>query len=497
LLALRNYGANRRDLSATLKHVSSGLRVEKAADDPAGAAVAENLDTTGRSAKQAARNILDGISTVEMAEAATAEVHNIWKRLRELAVQSASETLNSTERSYVNTEAQALISESQRIARTTEFNGIKLLSDTAQVSTSSMGAQWKFDETTGSTASDSVSGDDLTLNSFPGDNSQWVAGRDGNALEFDGSDDYLTSAVSGGGGDIDAAAAFTMSVWIKPDSVGGDRENIYSTSVNQLRTDVDNGAGDTAGDQMELRLKDSSDTELILTDPSTTNLNQDEWNHIVATYDGSTAKLFVNGTEVASDTGTLSGALKDSAWAPRVGAYSAGSSEYDGSMDDFRVYSTALNGVDVQAINESNESSASNVALNVQVGINNSTHDRIAVDYGNLMNVGLWSQTGGSDPIQLDTVANAQSALPQIDKVLDVLSRYRSSYGAVTNRLESALSNLEVSQNNNAAALSQIRDADLAYETAQLARQQLIDLAGLSVLAQASRINDGVLRLLN
>jgi len=113
-------------LSQTLSRVSSGLRVTKAADDAAGSAVATNLSTKARSGNQAMRNANDGISVIQTAEAATKEVVSILDRMRELAVQSSSETLDDGERSYIDTEYGELASEIERIAQATEFNDINL-----------------------------------------------------------------------------------------------------------------------------------------------------------------------------------------------------------------------------------------------------------------------------------------------------------------------------------------------------------------------------------
>jgi flagellin len=113
-------------LSQTLSRVSSGLRVTKAADDAAGSAVATNLSTKARSGAQAMRNANDGISVIQTAEAATKEVVSILDRMRELAVQSSSETLDDGERAYIDSEYGELASEIERIAQATEFNDIKL-----------------------------------------------------------------------------------------------------------------------------------------------------------------------------------------------------------------------------------------------------------------------------------------------------------------------------------------------------------------------------------
>ncbi len=113
-------------LSNTLARVSSGLRVTKAADDAAGSAVAMNLSTRARSGRQAMRNASDGISVIQTAEGATKEVLNILDRMRELAVQSASETLEDGERTYIDEEFESLSDEIERIAQATEFNDLAL-----------------------------------------------------------------------------------------------------------------------------------------------------------------------------------------------------------------------------------------------------------------------------------------------------------------------------------------------------------------------------------
>jgi flagellin len=113
-------------LSNTLSRVSSGMRITKAADDAAGAAVAQNLSTTARSGRQAIRNANGGISVIQTAEAASKEVLSILDRVRELAVQSSSDTLEDTERAYIQTETAALMEEVDRIADSSEFNGIAL-----------------------------------------------------------------------------------------------------------------------------------------------------------------------------------------------------------------------------------------------------------------------------------------------------------------------------------------------------------------------------------
>ncbi|MFT7520534.1 MAG: flagellin, partial [Kiritimatiellia bacterium] len=131
LYSIGNLDRTTMKLQSTFNRISSGLRINRAGDDAAGLAVAENLDSTGRSLRQAARNTNDGISVLQVAEGATNEVANIIKRMRELAVQSSSDTLANSERAYIDDEYQQLVSEVNRIANVTNFNGVNLTSATA------------------------------------------------------------------------------------------------------------------------------------------------------------------------------------------------------------------------------------------------------------------------------------------------------------------------------------------------------------------------------
>lgn len=116
-----------RSLDSTLARVSSGARVNQAADDASGLAVSENLDANSRGAKQALRNINDGISLLHVAESGTNTVQNVVQRMRELAVMSSSETLESRERSYIQTEFNALVEEVDDLANNTLFGEIHLI----------------------------------------------------------------------------------------------------------------------------------------------------------------------------------------------------------------------------------------------------------------------------------------------------------------------------------------------------------------------------------
>ena len=150
--AYNTLGKTQSALSNTLGRISSGLRVNSASDDAAGLGVATKLNAQANSLEQAMRNANDGISIIQTAESATSEVTNILSRMRELAVQSSSETLADSERAYINEEFDQLNQELDRIASVTEFNGVAL----ADGSTTTLSAQVGIDNATTSRISISL-----------------------------------------------------------------------------------------------------------------------------------------------------------------------------------------------------------------------------------------------------------------------------------------------------------------------------------------------------
>jgi flagellin len=127
LVAQTNLSASQNALDSSQSKLSSGLRITKAGDDAAGLGISTSLEANISSYNQAARNANDGIGIVQTAEGALNETTNLFNRLRQLAVQSASDGVGATERGYINNEATQLTGEIDRIANSTEYNGTKLL----------------------------------------------------------------------------------------------------------------------------------------------------------------------------------------------------------------------------------------------------------------------------------------------------------------------------------------------------------------------------------
>lgn len=135
LNSYRNLSANQNDVSKSLEKLSSGLRINRAADDAAGLAISEGLRSQVNGLNVAARNAQDGISVIQTAEGALTEVHSILQRVRDLAVQAGSDSNNVDSRKAITTEVTQLVDELTRISDATNFNGIKLLDASAGAAT--------------------------------------------------------------------------------------------------------------------------------------------------------------------------------------------------------------------------------------------------------------------------------------------------------------------------------------------------------------------------
>jgi flagellin len=131
LVAQRSLRTTRSNLDRHLERLSSGLRINHASDDAAGLAISETIRAQVRGMTQAERNAQDGVSVIQVAEGGLSEISNILIRLRELGVQSSSDTIGQTERKFVNVEFQQLLEEINRISNTTEYNGVPLLNGSA------------------------------------------------------------------------------------------------------------------------------------------------------------------------------------------------------------------------------------------------------------------------------------------------------------------------------------------------------------------------------
>ncbi len=355
LNAQRNLNRSQGLLNQSLERLSTGLRINSAKDDAAGLAISERFTTQIRGLNQAVRNASDGISLAQTTESALGELTNNLQRIRELAVQSVNATNSASDRTALNAEVLERVAEIDRIAKQTNFNGVKVLDGSFGTATFQVGANV---------------GDTIAVS--------------------------LTT-------DVTASAIGTVN------TIGG------------------------AGFDMT-------------TDPDDVSIN------------------FDNGTDLGDVNVAAGSTVQEAADAIN-----------NGNIDGVSAFVNATGQLQVLSSNGDITMAETTAAVTNTLGLDTLvTIDETAATATTLAGVGV------------DTVANANFAIARIDSALTAVNGLRGNLGAIQNRFESTIVNLQTVSENLAASRGRIQDADFAAETAALTKAQILQQAGVSVLAQAN-----------
>eukprot|EP00163_Fabomonas_tropica_P004239 TRINITY_DN13743_c0_g1_i1.p1 TRINITY_DN13743_c0_g1~~TRINITY_DN13743_c0_g1_i1.p1 ORF type:complete len:497 (-),score=68.83 TRINITY_DN13743_c0_g1_i1:238-1728(-) len=483
LNAQRNLNASQRDGDTTLQRLSSGLRINSAKDDAAGLAIAERFTSQVRGLNQAVRNSNDGVSLAQVAEGALGESGNIVQRMRELAVQAANATNSASDRKALQAEVNQLKQELERIATTTEFNGLKLLDGTFQAQKFQAGANEN------QTISVSITGtriDTLANNTLEtaasGSATGSIATASGTApainqimpqdITISSSLDEQTISITASGATAEDIAAEVNSKAETTGVTASARTTLEMSNLTASGTvTMSLSTGDGTEATISAQVSDINDLE-----PLAREINASTGKTgITAEVDGGTLTLIQeNGRDIV-----IEGFTSNGAGTPAIdltGSSEAAATLTTGGNDSARV------------AGEIAFDSASSFAVA-------STVD------GASGGIFATTDTYGSDPekladVDISTFEGASSAMRVLDSALETINSIRADLGAVQNRLESTIANLSTTSENLSAARSRIQDADFAAESANLARTQVLQQAGLSVLAQANARPQQVLQLL-
>ncbi len=467
LNAQRNLSRSDSSLTTALQRLSSGLRINSAKDDAAGLAIADRFTTQIRGLNQAVRNANDGISLSQTAESALDELGNNLQRIRELAVQSANATNSASDRAALDQEVQQRIAEINRIATQTSFNGQKVLDG------SFGSAQFQVGANVGET---------ITVNLTTGvraDQLGQIATATGTAVTASAlTDGGLTIAVGQGAAVAVGASTAGSQAGQTADSAFSKANAINAAGVSGLTA-------------------------------TTTNVTSGTFSTVANTVATSTYGLTVNGTAIYSGAGNLAAgqSLTATDVAAQVNLFSAQtgvSAAVSGTTltltgaDGRNVVvaetitqgtGATLTGTGIAAAQEGTLRGTITLAASQNITLGGANTDigfagtSIAVDTTTLSTVSVTS------------VANANTTIQRADAALTAVSSLRSQLGAVQNRFESTISNLSAVSENLTASRSRIQDADFAAETAALTRAQILQQAGISVLAQANAAPQTVLGL--
>ncbi|OEY65134.1 flagellin [Marinobacter sp. X15-166B] len=484
-----------------LQRLSSGLRINSAKDDAAGLAISTRFSAQITGLNVAQRNANDGISLAQTAEGALNEITNNLQRIRELAVQSANATNSDSDRQALNDEVKQRLEEIDRISNQTAFNGLKVLDGsfgnqnfqvganagetigidlTQGTKTDQIGAIASAEETVGGTAAI--------------DDSNKVAISVGNNAFTEIQNSEIRKDASGNnivGYEAESAAQIAAAV-----NASGVEGLTASASNTQTLTsaDIAQVAGSdyvlTINDQEVFRA-DASAGGLALTSDANMKALQEAINSksgvtgVSANLTGSAGSY---GIELNTSDGrsmvvrqqtqnTTTDAFAD--LAATEGLVDGDSATVGGTAD------ATLYGSVKYSASEDISFISSTDTLDETLGFTGTGSDSISVN-----------KQEGMDQVDISTVAGANEAILRVDAALDSVNSVRGTLGAIQNRFESTIANLGTSVENLSASNSRILDADFAAETANLAKSQVLQQAGISVLAQANARPQQVLSLL-
>jgi flagellin len=490
LNAQRNLSTSQSSLATALQRLSSGLRINSAKDDAAGLAISDRFTTQIRGLNQAARNASDGISLAQTGESALAELTNNLQRIRELAVQAANSTNSASDRAALDLEVQQRLAEVERVATQTSFNGQKVLDGNFGGATFQVGAN--VGETISLDLSTSMRRSDIgevaTATSLAGLRAT-IEGAPAIATTTGAISVTATGSVSG---TTTAPAVYTLTV---------DGNTLYTNTIATGATSsslvtgaaLDAAWGTFASANAGYTLTGSfaAGTAIISKTDGTdmviaSGVTGGTGGTVVApTFGGGAVATHTNGTAAVA-----AAPLAITDLTIQVGDADA-VTVADGSY-------TTMQGL-VDAVNTA-LAGAATATLNSETGVmtinSNETISIGGANQGSVFTAASYVAAGSLGTANVLDIAGANDTISRVDSALTEVSTLRSTFGAIQNRFESTIANLQAVSENLEASRSRILDADFAAETAALTKAQILQQAGIAILAQANGQPQSVLALL-
>ena len=496
LNARRNLNNTTRSMAQSFQRLSSGLRINSAKDDAAGLSISERMTSQMRGINQAVRNAGDGVSLAQTAEGALQETTNILQRMRELSVQSANDTNTASDRQSIQDEVNQLVDELDRIAEKTTFNNQNILDGSFQGAKFHVGAN---------------SGESLTVNVRDA-----RAGSLGRMARYETADDPLDGAT-----EVDDQAISTDPAAVGAQTLSfkgqGDDNTFYNVrSTSNLDDGVSTTMKATSAIAKAAAINDSSEYHGVTAKVKATVANLGSVDGTA--FDG-TNNIEVNGVKIIGiepEIDDAQGVLVDA-----INAHTESTGVVASMSDDNELILTAEDGrnihvhetgdiLDVDGAGADQENvfrgglvlqSEDNIVIGDDTGTEVLAGAAQTSLLGSLGGAGGPSTLGVNTSNSVSTVdltsrESANKAIDILDVALKQVAESRSSLGAVQNRMESTVRNLEVASENLAASRGRIQDADFAKETAKFSKNQIMQQAGVNILAQANGAPNIALSLL-
>ena len=479
----RMLGVTTKTQAKSTEKLSSGYKINRAADDAAGLSISEKMRKQIRGLTQASSNAQDGISAVQTAEGALNEVQDMLQRMNELAVKSANGTNSETDRDYIQNEIDQLTTEIDRVSETTKFNETYLLKGDQNATKD---YTYTYNTATGKAAevklptTDSNNGNKLTVTFDPATASGEAQNEVAKLIRDQG-----FSVTSSSEKNATDPAKFDNSITLKLN--GTEKYKVVEQTAGSVYEIQDNTG------------KKIASINLTVNNGGTVGVGQ-------------TDKF----TKVGTETITASSATAGYGNGETMKYYDKdGNGIPENALDSYFTSSTNAAGT---TITTSARSDAKNVydalgnkltpdstlvtakqdltgalSLTLHVGADATSNNQISVNLDAMSAKGL-----GVNGLKVDDAddTNARDAIETIKEAIQKVSTQRSALGAVQNRLEHTINNLDNVVENTTSAESQIRDTDMATEMVKYSNNNILAQAGQAMLAQANQSNQGVLSLL-
>ena len=457
---------------SAMERLSSGIRINSAKDDAAGLAISTRMTSNIRGLAAAIRNANDGISLTQTAEGSLISIGDNLQRIRELAVQSANSTNNTSDRAALHAEAAQLVSEIDRISSNATFNGVKLLDGSYQNQALQVGS--------GNEANDRIT---VSIGNARA-SALGVGGGSSFSTSMNPSAPLSTNALTSGSLTINGFnVGASTSDGVSPATASAASSIAKANAINAVSGQTGVTASVGATNSATLTAITSSDATAFAITVNGVNIS--------GTGDSNTT---VAASKIAAAFNAVSSQTGVAATLGTAGTYTLSASDgrnivlglgFTGLADNAKTGITAgtLTGtISLQS------SSASGITLG---GVG-------AADIGHSARTlaASTSDSAGVSSINLATASGSQAALNILDKAINTVTDSRASMGAFQNRLTASISNLETSSMNLQASRSRILDTDYAKETTNLAKSQIIQQAATAMLAQANQSAQSVLSLL-
>lgn len=463
LNAQRNLGASQSNLAKSMQRLSSGLRINSAKDDAAGLAISDRMTSQIRGLNQAVRNANDGISLAQTAEGALQESTNILQRMRELAVQSANDSNSSSDRSSLQKEVAQLQSELNRIADTTNFNGKKLFDG-------SFSAQ-KFQ--VGSNANEVIS---FSLKNARADHIGSYTISGGSMRQANQSANNNAAALTSHNITGESSATFTTAA------------NATAKSIADAINGISGSTGVTANAQttasFTLSAADSYTFTLGGDATASINVNVTNSSDLSGVADKINSSSATTGISATENGGTITLVHQTGSDVKISGFTSTGAGTMSltgGTGGPVTVTDTTVGTTDLATVGGAVTLSSSGAF----------TTTAAATVFGSAT-----AALSSVSSVNISTQSGANNSLAILDGAIAFVDNTRGELGAIQNRFESTISNLSNISENISSARSRILDADIAQETSNMTKQNILAQAGVSILAQANQSPQLALSLL-